>query len=92
MFISINTPGGPINGHLSIVKPRRNTPTAERHKWTCVPKRGQQAICLKCGCEKRYQLDYAISYRVAGESALNILRPTCNGQNQRPQILSLALR
>lgn len=65
--------------HLSTSKPRRVVPAGQRHKWSCIPKRGQSATCLKCGCVKTCRPDYEISYLVTGARLPDLTRPACTG-------------
>ena len=78
MFVTvIETSDAPIRCHLSTVKPPRVVPAAERHKWSRIPKRGQTAHCLKCGCVKCYRLSYETVYRLIGADDVLTERPAC---------------
>ena len=70
--------------HFNEVTPPRVVPGHERHKWNRIPKRGQTATCLKCGCAKCYRLDYNTVYRLAGTSDVLTERPACTGGQQQP--------
>lgn len=65
--------------HLQEVKPPRVVPAAERHKWNRIPKRGQVATCLKCGCQKCYRLSHEVVFRQAGSVEVLTERPACTG-------------
>lgn len=77
MFLTIDTPSGPVGCHLNTVKPPRVVPGALRHKWDINPKRGETATCVKCGCAKIYQRDWQLLYRLKGEALLLENRPNC---------------
>lgn len=77
MFLTIQTKDGPVGCHLNTVTPPRVVPGALRHKWDIVPRRGQTATCVKCGCAKTYLKDWQILYRLKGEIQQLVDRPNC---------------
>ena len=66
--------------HLQEVKRPRVVPAHERHKWSRIPKRGQTAVCLKCGLAKCFRLTYEMVYRQAGSTEILTERPACTGR------------
>jgi hypothetical protein len=66
--------------HFNEVRRPRVVPAHERHKWNRIPKRGQTARCIKCGCLKCFREDYNVVYRLTSESPIVMERPACTGK------------
>jgi hypothetical protein len=63
--------------HLNLARKPRVVPGNERHKWDKQPKRGERAVCLKCGLIQIHQHNFITIFQRPGSTEQLHQRPPC---------------